>query len=334
MTRKFKHINFTEREIIKRLLSEKTGISEIARILNRAKSSISQEIRRNLYNKYYLPHIADSMARKRKKQSRRQRKMNCPEINSFVRDGLKKQWSPEQISGRMRLEYPDAQSICISHESIYQWLWRDKRLGGDWHKELRQFSRKRRKQRNSRDSRGIIKNRVSIDKRPQSVLERRFFGDWEGDTLQGKHGHGFIASVVERKTSYACFALMPDKTPGSLNRAVIRRFRTNPALPKRTLTLDNGREFSWHKELSESLKTRIFFCHPYHSWERGLNENTNGLLRQYFPKGADFLKIDDESLAKVEELLNNRPRKKLNYRTPAEAMNAYLKRKETVRIRC
>ena len=125
MTRRIKHINFEERQIIKRLLSEKVSISEIARIPNRAKSSISQEIRRNMYNKYYLSHMADSMARGRKKQPRRQRKMNCPKISSFVREGLKKRWSPEQIAGRIGLEYPSVQSMHISHEAIYQWLWQE-----------------------------------------------------------------------------------------------------------------------------------------------------------------------------------------------------------------
>lgn len=259
-------------------------------------------------------------------------KMSCPAIRKYVENGLKKQWSPEQISGRMKVDYPGVGAPRISYETIYVWIWREKREGGLWRKQLRHGSKPRRK-RSGRGERVKMRGRVGIEERPLSVDLRHFVGDWEGDTVLGGIGKGLLASWAERKTGYYCLAPMKDKSAASLNRAILERFSRSPELPIRTVTLDNGTEFAEHAKLSEAWKAKVFFAHPYSSWERGVNENTNGLLRQYFPKGMNLRQIGKERIAEVENLLNNRPRKRLAYRTPAEEMARLTRRSRGVRFR-
>lgn len=277
--------------------------------------------------------MANSMARKRRKQPRRQRKINCPEIRAAVEAGLSQQWSPEQIAGRLRREHPHSPQRWISHEAIYQWLWEDKRAGGTGHKHLRQSNRKRKKRRTGRELRGRIIGRVGIEERPAAVDTRRFMGDGEGDTVVGSHHQGLVATWAERKSRYTGLAPLADKRAQTLNAAILARFEAEPRLPMRTTTLDNGREFAGHAELAKAWNAKIFFARPYHSWERGLNENTNGLLRQYFPKSTNFLEVTPKRLAEVEALLNNRPRRILNYRTPAEVMASHWLGPPGVRLR-
>ena len=332
MAKNYNHLTRGERLRIRQLRTESNSLAFIAQALGRSKSTISEELRRNQYRGSYVPAMADSMARKRRKQPRRQRKIDCPELRADVEAGLARQWSPEQIAGRLRRDFPRSPARRISHEAIYQWLWEDKRAGGTWHRHLRQSNRKRKKRRTGRESRGRIIGRVGIEQRPASVDSRRFMGDWEGDTVVGHRHQGLVATWVERKSRYTCLALMEDKKAKTLNHAILARFKANPSLPMRTTTLDNGREFSDHAVLAEAWGAKIFFARPYHSWERGLNENTNGLLRQYFPKGTNFLQVTTQRLAEVEELLNNRPRKILAYRTPAEVMAAWLSAPPGVRL--
>jgi len=332
MAKDYTHLTRGERLRIQQLRGEKRSVSFIAAALGRAKSTIAEEVRRNRYRGAYVPLMADSMARKRRKQPRRQRKIDCPDIRAAVEAGLHRQWSPEQIAGRLRREHPRSPERWISHEAIYQWLWDDKRAGGTWHKHLRQSNRKRRKRRTGREWRGRIVGRVGIETRPASVDTRRFLGDWEGDTVVGSRSRGLVATWAERKSRYTCLAPLADKRAETLNAAIQARFHAEPRLPMRTTTLDNGREFAAHAELAKAWNARIFFARPYHSWERGLNENTNGLLRQYFPKSTNFLTVTPERLAEVEALLNNRPRRILNYRTPAEVMASHLLRPPGVRL--
>ena len=219
----------------------------------------------------------------------------------------------------MRLDYPGSCLLRISHECIYQWIWEDKVRGGLWYKELR-HGRKPRRRRRGRGVRTLIRNRVGIEVRPRSVDVRHFIGDWEGDTVWGGMGKGLFASWLERKTGFCCLAPMPAKSAALLNRSIIERFERNPEFPIRTVTLDNGSEFAAHEKLAEAWNAKIFFAHPYSAWERGANENANGLLRQYFPKGMDLRHVTRKRIAEVENLLNNRPRKRLRYPTPAEIM--------------
>jgi IS30 family transposase len=246
--------------------------------------------------------------------------MESPEVVGYVKDGLKRKWSPEQISNRIRDDHAEDETMRVSHQTIYDWLRNDEQHGMRYRVFLRQSGRKRRKRYGTSEKRGRIKGRIDIDERPKVVDEKKRFGDWEGDTIEGAKGSGYLTTLVDRKARYLLLGFSKTKQTSEVRRAMIRSFRRHGNLPCETITLDNGKEFAEHKQLGESLEADVYFAKPYHSWERGLNENTNGLLRQYFPKGMDFSKITTCQLRKVEAELNNRPRKSLNYRTPSEVM--------------
>lgn len=327
MAKDYVHLTSGERERIMQLRREKRSLGFIANALSRSKSTISLELKRNTHNGSYEADRAQSKARRRGKCPRRKCKMLIPEIERFVKSGLKKDWSPEQIAGRMKRVCRRSTVCSVSHQSIYRWICNDKKAGGKWYTHLRLNNRKQHRPRGvKRNSDARIAERIMIDKRPKSVDSKRYFGDWEGDTVQGKQGCGRLVTLAERKSLYAVFAPLESKHAAKLNAAVVERMKRSPLLPFRTLTVDNGLEFAGHRELSFALKGAIYFAHPQSSWERGLNENMNGLLRQYFPKGIDFRTVAAQRVAEVEELLNNRPRKTLGYRTPAEVMNQYLAR--------
>lgn len=318
MAQKYTHLSYEERKRIGALRVQRKSISEIARILGRNKSTISRELQRPKHHGAYDSQRSEAHANRLKRKPRRPRKI-VGEVEEVVKQGLKDLWSPQQIAGRIKRVRPE---LSVSHQCVYDWLYRDKKEGGSWCAFLRINRRKR------YSIRGRIKlaNRVGIDMRPKSVDSRRYFGDWEGDTLQGKLNSGAIATLVERKSLFTVLAHVASKQASILNKAVAQRFSLFPGLPKRTLTLDNGTEFAGHMELAEALGVRVYFAAPQASWQRGLNENTNGLLRQYLPKKTDFSKVSPERIAEIQDLLNNRPRKKLGYRTPAEIM---AKRKTT-----
>lgn len=323
-----KHLSHAERRVIAQLASYNRSCGFIARQLGRARSTIFAELRRNTPpGQYYQAAPAHAMAKARARKPRVAAKMHNPLLLAYVQEKLSLKWSPEQISGRLRREHPQ---LCVSHETLYKWIWAGKQSGLDWHTHLRQARKKKSgRRRCGRDNRGRIRDRVSIDERPKSVDSRRFAGDWEGDTVTGCKRKSSVASWVERKYRYACLALVNGTGPQKVNAAIIERFARTPLLPIRTVTLDNGREFTAHMELSKAWGAKVYFAHPYHSWERGLNENTNGLLRQFYPKGTDFRQVTEEELARVEYLLNTRPRKCLQYRTPMEAMEMALARRRS-----
>lgn len=333
MAKSYEHISFEERCAIKAFRLQKKSISFIALSLGRSKSSISAELKRNSRNRWYIPKRAEAKARARKKKARRHSKMLNPTIGNFVKSGLEKQWSPEQITGRLCLKYPCNSQIRVSPQGIYDWIARDKEGGGKWYTHLRRNNGRRRKPRYracSRDAR--IANRVMIDSRPKSVESKRYLGDWEGDTIQGTRSGGSIATLVERKSRFTLILSMSSNQAGAFNTAVRTRFSLDSWLPKRTLTTDNGTEFSGHEELAKELGIAIYFARPRCSWQRGTNENTNGLIRQYFPKGTNFKTVTEDELAKIEHRLNNRPRKTLGYRTPSEVLAFLLRRRQTVRL--
>ena len=209
----------------------------------------------------------------------------------------------------------------ISHQCIYEWVRHDRDSGGLCYKDLRQSSRKRRKRYGSSLKTGQIKDRVGIEHRPPEVDLKQRIGDWEGDTIVGTHLRGpKLATLVERKTRYVKIALIKDARAKSFNHGTRRVMARIAPAARLTLTTDNGKEFALFKELETSLGLKVYFAHPYTSWERGLNENTNGLIRQYFPKKTDFSKVSHQAVAEVERKLNNRPRKCLGYRTPEEVL--------------
>jgi len=221
------------------------------------------------------------------------------------------QWSPEQISGWLANNHPEH---CVSHELIYQHIWADKKQGGTLYKHLRRHGRKYQKRSNGKTNRGHIIGRVDIKERPYEVETRGRYGDWEADTIVGKGRSAALVTVVERKSRYTVIRLVPRATAEEVSRAMIEALQGG--FPLHTITSDNGKEFAKHLDVAKALGVATYFATPYHSWERGLNENTNGLIRQYWSKGTDFTQVTQEEVAKIEQLLNQRPRKCLGYNTP------------------
>lgn len=290
--------------------------TQIAAIIGCHKSTISRELRRNRGLKGYRPYQADELAYDRQCEAYRSR--IAWETWQQVERLLRQDWSPEQIAGYLKL----TKQPTVSHECIYLYVYAEKRRGGTLHCHLRS-QKKQRKRYNGYIRRGQIPNRTSIDQRPQIVARKGRFGDWEADTIIGARHKGGILSVVERKTKLVRLRKLTTKSATEMKDATIELL-TPLAAKVHTITVDNGKEFCDHELIAAALKTRFYFAHPYASWERGLNENTNGLVRQYFPKKYDFRNITEEELQRVEDLLNNRPRKTLGYLTPNQASSEQL----------
>lgn len=282
--------------------------TEMAAIIGVHKSTISRELSRNAGQRSYRPKQADELSSSRKLSAHQPRIQNA--TWRLVESLLRQQWSPQQISGRLRLE----QQESVSHERIYQYIYANKRVGGDLYCQLR-CQKKRRKRYGLRDRRGRLPERRSIDERPKIVDSKRRLGDWEADTIIGRNHQQALVSLVERKSKLTRLGRVKRNTADAVERELTAQLKS---LQVKTITSDNGREFAYHQSISQQLKADFYFAHPYSSWERGLNENTNGLVRQYFPKKSDFSKITERQLNKVVERLNNRPRKTLGYRTPNE----------------
>jgi IS30 family transposase len=284
--------------------------TQIAAVIACHKSTVSRELRRNCGQKSYRPQQAHDLARRRHRQAYYPR--IAAETWQEVEQLLRQQWSPEQIAGRLKLE----RLPTVSHERIYLYVYADKRRGGTLHRHLRS-QKKQRKRYGGYIRRGQIPNRTSIEQRPQIVASKRRFGDWEADTIIGARHQGGILSVVERKSKLTRLHKLQSKGAKELKQTSVALL--TPLVDRvHTITVDNGKEFCQHEEITAALRAPIYFAHPYASWERGLNENTNGLVRQYFPKKHDFARITNAKVQRVEDLLNNRPRKTLGYRTPNE----------------
>jgi IS30 family transposase len=324
----YSHLTDADRDVIAQLLFSGMSKAAIARELGRDRSTISRELIRNRVRtgsqKYvrwqYLGSGASKLARQRRASAKEglPRLLDSQRLLQYVKHGLKQRWSPEQISGRIRREHPNDSGMRVSHQTIYQWLRDDKKRGGNWYRWLRQSKRKRRKKYGSSLRRYRIQNQTSIEQRPQIVDLRKRLGDWEGDTVEGKNHQGRLLTLVDRKSRYTLSLKLTSKYSHEVIAAVQRALKPLDADRRRTLTLDNGTEFTYFQRVVDRLKTKVYFAHPYSSWERGTNENTNGLLRQYFPKDTNFLKISHQQLAAAVKQLNNRPRKCLNWRTPSE----------------
>ena len=283
---------------------------EMADLLEVSASTICRELKRNTGKRGYRPRQAQLKADRRRSQAAKAQKMTEGLI-LLIEAKIELDWSPEQISGWLKTD----QGIAISHERIYQHVWADKRQGGMLYTHLRQSRKKRKKQYGSKDKRGQIRNRTSIDERPAVVAEKSRIGDWEIDTVIGQNHQGALVTIVDRVSKFTLIKKVDSKHADVVTEATI--ILLEPYLDKTlTITADNGKEFAGHEKISEHLKANVYFAHPYHSWERGLNENTNGLIRQYFIKGSSFEKITDDEVEAVMHKLNHRPRKTLNYKTP------------------
>lgn len=315
----YRHLNIDEREVILEMRAKGKNLQDIAENMGRNKGTISRELTRNKSSTgKYKPHLAQRYYRRRRSDSRQPYRLKDKRLVNYVRKKLKQYWSPQQISGRLKVDYPKNEQMRISPVTIYSWIEADKKEGGKFYQYLRQGKRKRRKRYGSTDRRGQIPDRRSIDERPKVVDRRSRIGDWESDSVVGKSRASYIATHVDRKSRYLVASKLKDKSAKSMNQATIKSFRNIETDKIKTMTFDNGKEFAGFKELEKALETKTYFAKPYHSWERGTNENTNGLVRQFFPKGTDFDEITKSELDKKVELLNNRPRKCLRYRTPAE----------------
>jgi IS30 family transposase len=287
---------------------------DIALKIGKDKSVLSRELKRNCdqRSKEYHADLAE-----RKYQQRQRDKPKhiyfTDDIKQYVNESLKKDYSPEQISGRANLE----EIKCVSHERIYQYIWKDKKEGGKLHEHLRHKGRKYRKRGAAKDKRGIIKNRVDIDMRPKIVDLKERFGDLEIDTMIGKNHKGALLTINDRAARIVLIQKLDGKEAKPVTKKTIKALKPIRDMIH-TITADNGKEFADHETIAKKLKIDMFFAKPYHSWERGANENMNGLIRQYFPKGSSFENITDEDVRRVQDILNNRPRKELGFLTPYE----------------
>lgn len=306
----YRQLTREQRYQIHILIKEGYKQPQIALRLGFHKSTISRELRRNCGAHGYFPKQAHLMARRRQQHSHGPR---IPlETWQQIERLLREQWSPEQISWRLQLEG----QRTVSHERIYLYIYADKRRGGLLHLHLRS-QKKQRKRYGGYVRRGQIPNRIGIEQRPAIVTSKRRFGDWEADTIIGARHQGAILSLVERKSKLTRLYKLESKAASEVKDRIIAVLAPLAARVH-TITVDNGKEFVLHEEITAALQAPIYFSHPYAAWERGLNENTNGLVRQYFPKKCDFTRITGTQVWQVEQLLNNRPRKTLGYRTPNE----------------
>lgn len=313
----YTHLTREERYQIHALRRRGLNCAQIAADLHRHRCSISRELKRNAHPQGYKPAQAHDQARARQRQRRNARQFSQEEW-SHVRAYVRLSLSPQQVAGRLRLEG----ALRISHESIYRHVYEDKRLGGDLASHLRCQKVRRKRYASGHERRGVLKNRTGIEQRPAIVDERGRIGDWEGDTVIGKAHQGALVTLVERKSRYTLARRVPGKHASSVGQAVIELLRPHKA-SCHTLTFDNGKEFAEHEFIAKCLRADVYFAHPYSSWERGLNENTNGLLRQYFPKDTNLLLVSQSDVDDAIYKLNHRPRKCLAYRTPHEVFHGF-----------
>lgn len=313
---KYQQITSEERYTLSALRKQGLPVAQIAEILGRHRSTIYREIKRNLSPRKwcYRPFEADSMTRGRRRRSRRNRHYTDDDFK-LVRKLLRKRWSPEQIVGHIRRNELIGQ--CMSHETIYQYIWRNKAEGGNLWTYLRQSPKQRRKRYKAYDSRGRLANKRHISERPDSVETRKYKGHWEIDTVHGRGSSHCIVTLLERKTGYVMIGKLANKSTAALNKKTISLINRDPTNFK-TITADNGTEFHQYQRIENRHAVKFYFATPYHSWERGSNENINGLIRQYLPKVESMADITQQRCNQIAAHLNSRPRKRFNYKTPEE----------------
>ena len=324
-SRSDRSLSLSEREEISRGIAARQSMRAIALSLDRSPSTISREITRNGGLDRYRASRADKAAWDRAHRPKSCKLALNTELNDAVSIKLQLEWSPQQIAGWLKYTYPDDQEMQVSHETIYKTLFIQAR--GALKKELQQHLRSKRAIRRSvrsdkqQDKRGQIPDMVSIRERPASAEDRALPGHWEGDLITGSH-NSYIATLVERHTRYVMLMKVADRKTETVINALIKHSRRLPDELYKSLTWDRGKELTDHKRFSLATDIKVYFCDPNSPWQRGSNENTNGLLRQYFPKGTDLSVHSQEHLDKIARRLNERPRQTLNFETPAERFNA------------
>jgi IS30 family transposase len=327
---KYKHFSVEERETIQTMWWERRSMREIAKVLGRSHTSVSREMKRNFpeKRKTYTPRLAQERATEKRKERGRKDRLKNEEVRAYVISHLKRRWSPEQISLRIKIDLEET----LSHEAIYQYIYHQVSNGSNETRrdceDLRPYLRRRRRIRTPRSSRRcqrVLKPYgTSIEERPDVVNLRKRIGDWEGDTVESRNHQPGVNTLVERKTGFVFITRLKSKTSIATIHAVRERMKSVPLKFKHTLTVDNGPENRDWEGMEKATDLKTYFAHPYCSGERGTNENTNGLIRDFFPKKTDFDTISNEQIRFVEQELNSRPRKRLKGRTPLEAMGGAL----------
>lgn len=322
MARKYRQLMPDQRNQIQRGLNQGLSIRGIARLLGRSPSTISREIQRGRVEETYDAVCGREEAQRRRRKGVRKLTEGSPLTLAVTHAILQRKWSPEQIAGRLRMDYPEDKQWHVSHETIYQFIYAHP--AGELRKALiaglRRGHSKRKPRTRGKDRRGGITNMRSIRERPEEAQAREVPGHWEGDLIKGAFNASAIGTLVDRSSRFVILARVADATAEAILESFTRRLRTLPKSFRQTLTYDQGREMARHQELERNTGIRVYFADPHSPWQRPTNENTNGLLRQYFPKGTDLSEYSQRRLTQVAEELNNRPRKSLGFRTPAEVM--------------
>jgi len=330
MSKKHRRLSFSDRIKIETLLNENKSKAYIAKTLKRSRSTITREVNKWITNSEdkYSAKLADWAAKDDYLNKRNRDKISTHrKLRIYVYRGLLKQWTPEQIAGRIKIEYPKDTIMSISHEAIYRHIYLTPQ-GALNKKLIKLLVRKKTRRRPAKKRRGTgskIINQVSIDNRPKHIDLRKEIGHWEGDLVIGKNHKSAIGTIVERKSRFTLIVKLKSKKAEEIAKMFSKILnKLNPVF-KKTMTYDNGIEMARHEIITQKTGMEIYFAHPYSSWERGTNENTNGLIRRYLPKGTDFNIIDEKLLIKIQDKLNNRPRKIIGYKTPKEIMDFELK---------
>lgn len=314
----YTHFTTEEREKSRVMKAQGLSIRAIARILNRSPSSVSREFRRNSYaSGDYAAHHADKLYHKRRRNCGRKPMLRNGAVRDYDIEKMNLRWSPEQISGRAKL---DKEPFSISFPTIYRAI--DSGVLPPQLKKIMRFKWKHKKCK-TEDKRGKIPDTIPISERTAGAEKRSRYGHWESDTVLGMRKTGCFGTHVERKSGYLVAFRIDDRQDNAFNKATIETFYDIPDKLKKSFTVDNGKEFAAHKELAAATGMKVYFCDPYSPWQRGTNENTNGLLRQFFPKGTSFADVSADDLQRVVDLINNRPRKRLNFLTPFEMLKKF-----------
>lgn len=326
--RKYYRITFVEREEISRCLALNLSIRTISTKLNRSPASISREIRRSCYQKeFYRAIRAEKYTFKQKHKTSENRKLDHNmKLRAFVTEHLiKKQWSPQQVAKRLKILYPNDMDMSISHESIYSYLYVYPRslLKKEIIANLK-LHHKNRRPRKHRQACGPIQDYLSIEERPAEVANRIVPGHWEGDLVMGSNNKSCIGTLVERTTRFTLLVKINNRDALSVREAFAKEFKRLPKGLKRSLTYDQGQEMAQHKLFTKETDIAVYFAHPYSPWERGTNENTNSIVRRFYPSTTDFSKISKNRLKQTQELINDRPRKIHDYYTPNEVFHKLL----------
>jgi IS30 family transposase len=317
MAMNYRQLNAEERSVLAALRRLGLSRAEIGRQLGRHRSTVGRELKRNAapYDGGYRSARADQRAHARRYRSRRNRHFGAAEI-ARVEALLQEEWSPEQVSGHLAR----TRELAISHETIYRHIWRDLKAGGTLHLHLRCARKQCRKRYGHYDSRGRLAGKRMIGERPAAVERRKRTGHWEIDTMMGEslgESSDCILTLVERKSGYVLIGKLRARTAAEANRSLLELMARHPGRVK-TITADNGTEFHWYAQIEAESRVKFYFATPHHSWERGTNENTNGLIRQYLPKGQTMAAVTQSQCDTIADHLNNRPRKRHGYKTPNE----------------